>query len=747
MSAQGVAPQSIIQEETAKDRFRQSFRWAWRVVWRGKFLIVACVLLFLAPTVLILQQLSPRYTAVTRLLIESPEENDSLLDRGTASRTRVNEAIVLTEAEVLLSPSLAKRVIQKLNLQNDPEFNAALRPPNPVERWLSLLNPIAWIPDAWLSPPDQGVSTEGRSKMADARVLNRFLSRLDVRAERRAFVITVSFASENREKATLIVNTLADLYIVDRLEAGLEDARRVTSWLSERLEALRADVAVAEAAADTYRTQNGLRRRDRNATVGDQQLTELNSRLVLSRADLAQKSARLEQVRALTRSRTGSIDTASDVLNSSLIQRLREQEANVQRDLSDASKTYGERHPRLIGMQADLAELRSKIGLEIQKIAASLANEVEVASVGVRTLEQQLTLLRREGDQAGAAEIKLRELERQADTSRGLYEAFLARFKRDAERERVQRANARILAVANIPVAPSFPRKSMILSVVLTLGAAMGVGLVFLLDRLDGALRSTEDAEELTNLPVLAMIPSGRRRRGQSVDASVIAQPRTPLAEAIRGLRTALQLRERDGGRKVVLVTSSTPREGKSFVSLSLARSFASAGSRTLLIDADVHRPRLRVTAGVTTEIGLAEALRGEATLEEAIVDDPSGPLKIMIAGRTAGREVDLLSEPGMESLLSELSSQFDRIIIDSPPALAVSDTSLLTRIADQVIYLIRWNSTPRDAVRTGVRLLRSSGAPLVGVVLSQVNMRKHKRYGYGDYGHYYGRYGEYYGK
>ncbi len=742
MTASGV-----VAQETAKDRFRHQFRWAWRVVWRGKFLILACIVLLLAPAALILQQLSPRYTAVTRLLIESPDDNDSLLDRGSAPRVRVNEAIVLTEAEVLLSPSLAKRVIQKLSLQNDPEFNMSLRPPNPMERWLGLLNPVSWIPNEWVSPPDLGVSTEGRSKMADARVLNRFLSRLDVRAERRAFVITVTFAAEDREKATLIVNTLADLYIVDRLEAGLEDARRVTSWLSERLDVLRADVAVAEAAADAYRTQNGLRRRDRNGTVGDQQLTELNSRLVLSRADLAQKSARLEQVRALTRGRSGSIDTASDVLNSSLIQRLREQESNVQRDLSDASKTYGERHPRLIGMQAELAELRSKIGLEVQKIAASLSNEVEVSAVGVRTLEQQLALLRREGDQAGAAEIKLRELERQADTSRGLYEAFLARFKRDAERERVQRANARILATATIPVAPSFPRKSMILSVVLLLGAAAGVGLVFLLDRLDGALRSTEDAEELTNLPVLAMIPSGRRRRGQPVEASVINQPRAPLAESIRGLRTALQLREREGGGKVILVTSSIPREGKSFVSLSLARSFAAGGARTLLIDADVHRPRLRVSAGVTTEIGLAEALRGEATLEDAIVSDPSGPLKIMIAGRTAGREVDLLSEPAMETLLAELSAQYDRIIIDSPPILAVSDTSLLTRIADQVIYLIRWNSTPRDAVRNGVRLLRSAGAPVAGVVMSQVNMSKHKRYGYGDYGHYYGRYGEYYGK
>ncbi len=732
---------------------RDTFRWVRGVLWRGKYLIFAIVLLLLIPTLLYLQQVTPLYTATAEVLIEGGESGDTLLDRTNPYRPRLNEVAIMTESEVLTSTPLAWRVIEKLGLANDPEYNPKLRKPSAFAMFMADLTALEWLPEEWRPTRPAAVipelSPDARERIEKARIVNRFLGRVDVRASRRSYVITVAATSDSREKAARVANMIVELYILDRLEAGFQETRRVTGWLSERLEGLRRDVAAAEAAAEQYRMTNNLRRNsDRSGTVNEQQLSEINSRLVIARADLAQKQARLDQVRALIRQR-GTVDTSSDVLQSQLIQRLREQEVTLLREMSDGAKTFGERHPRLIALRADLTELRAKIALEVEKVGTSVANEVEVAAAGARTLERELASLRRTNDSAGEAEIRLRELERDAETSRELYQSFLARFKRDAEQDRIQRANARILSPAEIPGGPSAPRTMLIVAAVLLVGFGAGVSLVFLLDHLDNAVRSTHEAEDITGLPVFASVPVARRRGG-TAESQVLKRPRSGLADAFRTLRTALTLSGAPDD-KVIMVTSSVPEEGKSFVALSLARQFKRTDERVLLIDGDLHRPRLHKAVNVDAARGIMQLLNGSATPEDVIVRDAVGEIDFLPAGRLGGEKqksgdpvLDLTPE-ALERVMEVLRARYDRIILDTPPVLAVADTRVLAGVADRVIYLVRWNSTPREAVRTGVRLLRDARAKLAGIVLSRVDTRRHARYGYSDYTQYYGRYGGYY--
>lgn len=724
-------------------------RWARGVLWRGKGLLLAVLLLFLVPTFVYLQQVRPQFTAGAEILIEAPDSADTLLDRNNPGRARLSDASILTESQVLSSTPLVRRVIEKLQLAQDPEFNARLRKPSGFEQTMQWLNPISWVPEEWrASSADQAtLSPEARAEVEQARITGAFLSRLTVRPQRRSFVIEVTFTSESREKSARIINTLAELYVLDRLEAGFDETRRVTSWLGERLEGLRRDVSVAEAAAETYRAANGLRRtNERQGTISDQQLTELNSRLVLGRADMAQKQARLEQVRALARGR-GNVETAYDVLQSPLIQRLREQEVSLQREMSEALKTYGDRHPRLIALRADMQEMHARIAQEVEKIAASVANELEVSATGVRTLERSIADLRKVSDSAGGAEIRLRELERDADTSRQLYESFLARFKRDAEQERIQRANARVLSPATVPTAPSYPRKPSIMVGVFLLALALGTGLLFLLEKLDRAVRSSDEAEDLTGLPVFAAIPLRRQKGDGTIEDEVVQRPRSALADAFRTLRTGLVLSDdASADAKVVMITSSVPEEGKSFAALSLARLFAKSGEKVLLIDGDLHRPRLHKALKLAGETGLIQVLSMGAPFDQTVVRDSVGGIDFLPAGSApAALQAEMFNDQAMPTLLADLRGRYDRIILDAPPALAVADTRLLACMADRVLYMIRWNKTPRDAVRAGIKLLRESRAPLVGVALSKVDTRKHARYGYGDYGQHYGRYGAYY--
>lgn len=745
MSSQDLLPSSSLP--AAVSEFGPGARRAWRVAWRGKGLIAAIVALALVPTILYLRQAPRLYTATIKIMIQAPETNDVLSERNFQGfGFRLTEDVIQTEVELISSTLLARRTVERLGLDNDPEFNVALRKETALAQFLAALNPMSWLPKS--SDEKKAIldlSPEAKAELEKARIARTFLRRLSVQAQRRAYIIAVRFTSEDREKAALIANTVADVYVHDRLEASFNEARQVANWLGERLKVLQQDAVAAESAVERFRSEHDLRRSvDRQGTVNDQQLSELNSKLVLARADLSQKQARLQQVRALSNTR-GGYATSSDVLQSVLIQRLREQESIKSREMSEALKTYGDRHPRIIGLRADLADLQEKIRQEIEKIAASIANDVAVASAGVSSLEKEVGELRRQTNVAGETAVRLRDLERQAEASRGLYETFLSRFKREGEQANMRRANARVVSPADIPVQPSSPATLKILAAVVLASLVAGTLVVFVIDGLDATVRSSDEAEELTGLPVFAMVP--RQRKGAAKPMELIAgQPHSALVDAMRALRTALVTAEDDYSPRTILVTSSVPKEGKTFASVCLATVFARTGERVLLIDGDVYRPRLHAVLGLTNKGGLVEVLTG-ATDFAAVVQPGIAPsLDFLAAGRTA--HLGEIAQAGQfEAFLRTMLDRYDRIIVDSPPVLAVADVRLISRLADKVVYLIKWGGTPRDAVRNGIKLLRAASVPLAGLVLSQVDQRKHAKYGYGDYGQYYGKYSDYYGE
>lgn len=726
--------------------FGKGMRRAWRIIWRGKHLVLAIIGLALLPAILYIQQAPKLYTAEAKIVIQAPETNDVLSEKNAVNSFRLTEEVIQTEVELISSTMLARRTVDRLGLDNDPEFNRKLRTPKPLAQFFAALNPLNWVPESWQSGGGTNeLSPEAKRDIEKARITRSFLKNLKVKNQRRTYMVVIQFSSESREKAALIANTIAEVYVLDRLEASFSEARQVSSWLGDRLKSLQQDAVAAETAVERFRSQNDLRRTsERSMTVGDQQLSELNSRLVLARTELAQKQARLQQVRALTKAR-GGYETSSDVLQSQLIQRLREQEAIRSREMSEALKTYGERHPRIIGLRADLDDLQAKIGGEIDKIAVSIANEVAVSSAGVASLERELGALRQQTNVAGETAVRLRDLERQAEASRSLYETFLVRFKREAEQANMRRANARVVSAADVPLQSSAPATVKILAAVILVSTCLSVMVVFLLDSLDNTIRSSDDAEEMLGLPVHAVIPHQGKAAARPLE-EMLGRPHSALVDSIRGLRTALVTGEGGDTGHVIMMTSSVPKEGKTFVSLCLTSIFSRTEDRVLLIDSDVYRPRLHSVIGVSGERGLVEVLSGECAFDDVVQKGVAKAFDFLPAGRSA-HLAELLQGDQFDTLMEDLKRRYSRIIIDSPPVLAVADVRLLARQVDKVIYLVKWGGPPRDGVRNGVKLLRAANVPLSGIVLSQVNQRKHAQYGYGDYGQYYGRYSDYYGK
>ncbi len=710
-----------------------------RSVWRRKLLVAATIFLVTLIATVVAFQLTPRYSASVKLLVGTPEAK--IVDiEAVLSGLGSDQAAVESEVQVLASRSLAGKVAEKLELDRDPEFNARLRPPS----LLSILDPLRWLPEGWRTallggnvdaiPPTQ----EEIEERIRADVITALQAAVGVRVEGRSRVINVSATSEQPKTAAAIANTLSDLYLVDQLEAKFEATKRATDWLNDRVQQLRGQVAASEGAVEEYRRRTGLTR-SKDTTVTEQQISEINTQLILARTQTAEAGARLTQISSLVESAAG-VDSAAEVLASPLIQRLRERESDVARRVAEMSTEFGKRHPKMINIKAELEDIRAKIEVEVAKVVRGLKNELEVAHTRERTLERNLEQLKRESERIKSSEGELRVLEREAAADRALFDTFLARLKETGQQHEIQQADARILSRADVPVGASSPNKKLIVAGAFALSALLGVLLVFLLEHLDQGFRSSEQIESMTGASTLSLVPhlTAMRLKRHTPTDYVLNRPVSAFAESLRTLHTGILLSALDDAPKSVLITSSTPEEGKTTVATAMARLIARSGKKVLLLDGDLRRARTRSLLGLNSTCGLLDVLAQQSPLEECIQHDEISGLHVLATEGNVPNPPEVLGSQQMAALMDTLERTYDLIIIDSPPVLVVSDARILSRLADRTVFITRWGETKRESVKLALKQLVDSGANVAGVVLCMVNIRKHAQYGYADSTYYY---------
>ncbi len=724
-----------------------------RTVWRRRGVIIGSVLFISSLALLFTLQLTPRYTASALLTLQT--RNESVVDiQAVMSGLSADASVIRTELDVISSRRLIGKLVDKLHLTKDPEFNAALREKNPLAL---ALNPRTYLSHDWLLAlgivtEDETLLTEAeRAALEQAAVVDQVTKALSTSNPKLSYTIKIEFESESAAKAALLTNTLAELYLTDQLEAKFEATQRATDWLSERIGDLKERVLTAENAVQAFREQNEIVQSGNQGTVGEQQLAELNVQLITAQTDLAEAEARYSQVQAQV-GRRSSAASLGDVLKSPLIQRLGEQEAEVRRKQAEISKRYGPRHPDTVNINAELGDIRAKIAEEVSKVTNSVENEVRVSRARVTTLSQKLEELKRENTGVEKARVQLRELEREAESGRVLLETFLSRFKETSNQNDLQQADARIISKAETPVESSFPKTRLILAVALVLSLMVGLGLAFLLEALDNGYRALEHLQKINKIKGLGMIPrlTNLKLKGSKPFRYALNKPTSAYSESLRSVYTSLMFgHPGDSKPKTILVTSSLPGEGKTTFCLSLALLLARAGNlRVLYIEADLRRANVgKAMADLdATKPSLSQYLAETGRRwQDCLVTDKTSALDIILARGKIDNPQALLQSDRMRALLREASEQYDLVIVDTPPLLAVSDAVVLSHAVDAVVFVVKWESTARDAVRNALDLLRKAGAPLGGAVLTQVDIKKHAYYGYGDYASYYGRYGDYY--
>lgn len=681
---------------------------------------------------IVVAQLQPRYAAFAQVLVGVPQPKVLSKSEAVVSGLPPDAEIVRNESYVMASPSVASAVIQKLGLDRDPEFNPELRDP-------SLWQRISYFFSDALRSLDDSDRVAAR-KTADGfdrrtqRIVDTVLSKVDVEPVARSYVLSVEADSFDAVTAAKLANGFAAAYVEQERDKKWQATHDAEIYLKKRIDEMQRAVAKSDQAVEDYRRQAGLLR---GATTGvtEQQLTELNTQLILAQAAKAEADARLSEALSLSK-RADAAETIPQVLSSPTIQSMKQQQIEVQRKIAELSSTYGEMHPKMQNARAEAQELRQKIQIEVNRVIGGLRNEARSAGARYAALRDNFTRLKAEMGSANEKSIELQALDREAAANRSLLEAMLGRYKETVAQQDLVQADAQIIAPASVPDSPSFPPRLPLIAMAALGGLAIGVLVAFVVENFDKTFRRPDEIEDSTGLSTLALVPTLTRRARPA--HHVLDKPVSPFSDALRRLYISMQCDNPAEPSRLIMVASAVPKEGKSVLCASLGRLLASSGRRVLLIDCDWRRPSQHRLFGAKNRGGLASVLTGESTLENAVYHDRASGARVLFAGASRPHNLDLLNSNVMRQLLVDVANSYDAVLLDTPPVLVGAEVLHLARLVDKTVFLVRWGRTPREVALDALKQIVEAHGHVAGVALSQVNADRYRYYSYSqlDYGY-----------
>jgi capsular exopolysaccharide synthesis family protein len=680
-------------------------------------LILVILALGLGAGYAVLSQMTPQYSSEVSILIQQRRTPVSDLQTISAEPGSSSNEI-RTQVDILRSPALARQVILRTGLLDEPEFQPT---PGLMARAMAVLRQAFGI----TNPPARELTQDQRVELLTYGLLGRMTIANEVRSN----VMKIGITTASPALSARIANAYADEFLEASRRQKYAAARRAQEWLEGRLRDLATKVRESERAVAEFRAAHGLRdnasdrRGQRSPSVAEQQLAAVSAQVTAAAADRARKEAQAAQVAQMLRTPDGR-DTLPEVLGSSLIQRLREAEASAAAREAEIASRAGARSPDLIAARAQRAGLQARIRQETQNALAGLQNELATARAQESSLRETLNGLRNTVSAEQTAEIQLQQLLAEADANRSIFESFLGRSTQLANVSGIQEADAEIVSPAVPPLAPSAPKKGRALAVIGMIALVIGVGAAVLIERLRTGFRTPEELEAKTGLPVVGVVPKLPRRMRRLVASEA---RHVDFDAALSRMRGTLQVMHDGRSPQMLIVTSALPAEGKSLLAAGLARNAAEAGLKVLLIDCDMRNPTLASLLDLPSGPGLSDLLQGTMIAgKEPVVRRAPGGFDVITTGATARSAQDLLASSSMDGLLRAVRARYDVVVLDTPPVLAVTDTMLLVRKVDAVLMTTRWDQTPQSVVQSAVRLLRNSGALNMFAALTQVDLRRY---------------------
>lgn len=672
-----------------------------RFLFRRSLIILAGIILVTGLAFFLTWLEDPTYQATAEILLDPRRETVTNAE-AVLSRLPVDSSVMDTEVEVLQSQQLLSRAVTSLNASDLREGPA--------------------------------LSVSGLA------------NGLDVRRKGLTYLIEITYRSTSASDAALVANTLAQLYLDQQRQARVEATLRANSWLRVQLAELQSRLTEAEERVAVYRAEANLLGTE-GSTLTELEIAALSQQVSETRAEVAGEAAQLEIARQ--RLAAGLVgDDLGEALGSRVIEQLRAERARISARLADIRSRLLSQHPERIAAERELRDIDGQIAAELARIIKGLEANYQIAQQRLQAVTQDYERAVAALQTNNAAAVALQELERQAQSIRDVYESYQKRLQETEGQAQFAEADSRLMSRASIPVAPSSPKLAFNLLIGGLLGALLGAGVAVLMEAMDGKLTLRRDVEDKLGLRFLGALPQfgalRPRPRSPSPVHEVAYNPHSAYSECIRGLRLGLMGSQPLGGLKSFAFASALPNEAKSVTTACVALSAVQAGHRTLLIDCDYHKANLTKLIGLDPEITLADVMHRHVSGQEAIYALPKFGFDFVASDSHRLDGLQNIDQDTFEDFLAEVSDDYDLVLIDTAPVLAVASMRAVCSAADGAVLLTRWRTTPLEAARAARDQLMQAGATVVGGVLTRTDPSRLARLGFGDTTFYLSNYGQY---
>jgi polysaccharide biosynthesis transport protein len=722
-----------------------------KVVYRRRWIALPVFLIvFVVGAINALREI-PIYQARVQMLIQKDAPNVTRLDQVFDSQNSWYDSdFYQTQFRILQSRTLARKTIDAMNLWSEPKLGHGPDPKPSISFtayfWRGVYTVVDLVkkPFEDSAPPPVVARTttpaEGETSGQSGRI-DEFLDGLNVVPVRNSQIVEIHYTSSDPEFAAQAANAVAKAYIQQTTEFKFSASKDAADWLSDRLGEQRKAVETSESALQAYKEKNGgVSMTDGASNIVVQRLTELNSALTKAKTERINKEAAYNQLKSAEAG--GSIDSFPTILANEYIQKLRTELSDLQRQQAQLADRYGERHAEVIKNRTAIQAAEAKLRGELGKIVESVHSEYQAALSQEQSLQSALDAQKSEALSLNRKGIEYGVLQREAESNRQIYESLMQRTKETGITSESRTTNVRIVDPAETPRGPISPNVGHELEVSFVTGLFFAVAIAFGLEYLDNRIKSPQEMKAQLGVPFLGMVPSVGKDKMNGDPLLSRAVPAN-FAEAFKSIRTNVLFSSAEDGMRSVVVTSSGPGEGKSIVSANLAVALAQAGQRVLLIDGDMRRPRVHEIFGADQEPGLSNILTGVAKSGDAIRRCPTvHGLWLLSSGHIPPNPAELLGSHRFRDFVGSLEDHFDWVVIDSPPVLVVTDSSIVANHASGVVFVVGSDKTSRQAARTAVEQLDAANARIIGSVLNRVNLARHQYY----YSSYYRKeYSKYY--
>jgi succinoglycan biosynthesis transport protein ExoP len=692
------------------------------MIHKRRGILIACLALSLVVAILYNYTTRPVYQATAQVLIDRDTPN-FLPSKELVEVVQGGADYYQTQYQLLRGRMLAEKVVERLGMQKGAEFQTG-----------PLMTPWERFQRRFLGrPPAAALDSDG---IPLSPAVAAFRSRVTVEPVPGSRLVNLRFTAYDPALAAQAVNALAQLYIEQSLEFRFTTSTEATGWLGDRMKEQQLKAELAEKALQQYREKEGLVNLEEKQSLVEQKLSALNAAMLNARTERITKETVYNQMRNLG----SSLETFPLVLSSPVVQSLKTQLADLQKDQARLSETLGDKHPDMIKVRNQIRATEEKLRNEMHNVVRAAETDYRTAGQQETNLQASLEVVKREALEVNRKAIEFGVLKREVESNQQLYKELLNRNKQTGLETELKTTNIRVVEKAEVPRAPISPQRIRNYQLAVLIGLALGIGLTVFFEHLDNTLKTPEDVKDL-GLPFLGMVPDvGARPTASGTPRAsplILKNPQSAVAESYRVLRTNLIFSSAETTGRVLVVSSASPGEGKTTTVANLASSLALNGARVLAVDADLRRPTMHQHFGIPKTPGLTDLIVGKCQASQAIQATRFKGLQVLPCGYVPPNPAELLGSPAMKHVVEALKSHYDWVLIDTPPILAMADTPVLCPLVEGVILVVGAEVSGRPTLQRAIDQIVNVGGKIVGVVLNKVNLERNSYY----YGQYYGEY------